>query len=441
MRSRPIINRPHFTRSTAARRAMRPGTRKLRQASRQGPDGQALSLARASGLWMMAAEQVRAAQCADQAVDLALAPSVRAKALYQLARVRFQASVGDEVLELFSDAIAACGPEDPVLVVLAHLDAAACLVLSGRYEEAVTKATIARSTSASLNSQLEALARAMHGIVRLLAGIPLDPVGDIANPLSQLMRKTQRFLSSPQVAFVVGQGALLSGPPELADAWAQWIHDCAALVGDEPLLAVAPLTHTMVGLATCRGADIDQAVTTAATQADRSGLAILAARARAVAGYLGAARNDSHGALAASALVLGESGDVGPLPRVQAQVNLAILEQQRQRTSVAQTWIKGVMEFTGRSDAVGLDFSVLHAPLLGVMCLLGRSLDDVRHLRSAITPSLRAWRAAMRRFSNCSAASASRTSRSHSSTSTAPRPAAAHHQCSWRTSTCAWACG
>ncbi len=126
----------------------------------------------------------------------------------------------------------------------------------------------------------------MHGIVRLLAGAALDPVSDIANPVSQLMRKTQRFLSSPQVAFVVGQGALLSGPPQLADAWATWIHDCAALVGDEPLLAVAPLTHTMVGLATCRGADIDQVVNAAAAQADRSGLAILAARARAVSGYL-----------------------------------------------------------------------------------------------------------------------------------------------------------
>ncbi len=88
--------------------------------------------------------------------------------------------------------------------------------------------------------------------------------------------------------------------------------------------------------------------------------------------------------------MLGEAGDVGPLPRVQAQVNLAILEQQAQRSTVAHTWIAGVMEFTRKSDAVGLDFSVFHAPLLGVMCLLGRSPDDARQLLGAITPSLRA---------------------------------------------------
>ena len=354
----------------------------------QGPDGQAQSLARASGLWMMASEQVRAAQCAAQAVDLAVAKPVRAKALYQQARVRFQNSVGEEVIDLLQDTISTCGPEDPELAVLAHLDSAACLVLGGHYDDAVQQATSAFSISASLNSQLGALARAMHGIVRLLAGTPLDPVSDIANPMSQLMRKAQRFPSSPQVAFTVGMGALLVGPPEMADLWAQWIEECASSAGDEPLGSVAPLVHALVGLSTCRGADVDRLANDAARLADGAGLALLASRARSVSGYLGAARNDANGALQASALVLGAADDVGPLPRVQAQVNLAILEQQAQRPSVARTWIKGVMEFTRPAGAVGLDFSVFNAPLLGVMCLLGRSPADAQMLLDAVEPSL-----------------------------------------------------
>jgi DNA-binding SARP family transcriptional activator len=354
----------------------------------QGPDGQAQSLARASGMWLMAAEQVRASQCAAQAVELAVAKSIRAKALYQLARVRFQTSVGDEVIELLRETITTCGPEDPVLAVLAHLDAAACLVLSCRYDEAVAQTSSALATAASLNSQLAALARAMHGVVRLLAGAPLDPVSDIANPLSQLMRKTQRFDSSPQVAFAVGLGALLSGPPEAADQWAQWIEACATMAGDQPLRAVAPLVHTMVGLATCRCADIDTLANDAAVLADHAGLTILAARARSVSGYLGAVRNDSHGALQASALVLGVADDVGPLPNVQAKINLAILEQQAKRPSVALTWVKGAMEFNRPTGVVGLDFSVFNAPLLGVMCLLGRSREDAQKLLEAVEPSL-----------------------------------------------------
>jgi DNA-binding SARP family transcriptional activator len=354
----------------------------------QSPDGQAQSLARASGLWMMAGEQVRAAQCAAQAVDLAVSNQIRAKALYQQARVRFQDSVGDEVVALLLDTVTTCGPEDPVLAVLAHLDAAACCALGGRYEEAVGQATSAFSISASLNSQLGALARATHGIVRLLAGLPLDPVSDIANPLSQLMRKAQRFPSSPQVAFIVGLGALLSGPPEMADLWGQWIEESATAGGDQPLRAVAPLIHALVGLSTGRFADIDQLVNDATRLADDAGLIVLASRARSVSGFLGAARNDAGTALQASALVLGASEDVGPLPRVQAQVNLAMLEQQAQRPSVSRTWIKGVMEVTRPDGAVGLDFSVLNAPLLGVMCLLGRSQVDAQKLLESVEPSL-----------------------------------------------------
>ena len=191
------------------------------------------------------------------------------------------------------------------MAVLAHLDSAACLVLGGHYDDAVQQATSAFSISASLNSQLGALARAMHGIVRLLAGTPLDPVSDIANPMSQLMRKAQRFPSSPQVAFTVGLGALLAGPPEMADLWAQWIEECASSAGDQPLGSVAPLVHALVGVSTCRGADVDRLANDAARLADGAGLALLASRARSVSGYLGAARNDANGALQASALVLG----------------------------------------------------------------------------------------------------------------------------------------
>jgi DNA-binding SARP family transcriptional activator len=354
----------------------------------RGPDGQAKCLAAASELWMMAAEHGRASECAARAVELAVAQSIRAKALYQQARVRFQGSVGDEVMELLQDAIRTCGPEDPVLAVLAHLDAAACFVLAGRYDDAVGEATSALATSASLNSQLEALARAMHGIVRMLAGVAFDPVSDIANPLSQLTRKTNRFLSSPQVAFTVGLGAHLSSFQEMAGEWADWIDDCATQAGDRPLRAVAPLIHVIVGLATCRGADIDELVNDAIVLGDEVGLTILSSRARSVSGYLGAARNDSHRALQASALVLGATDDVGPLPKVQAQINLAILEQQAQRSSLALTWIKGAMEFTGPTGSVGLDFCVLNAPLLGVMCLIARTPDDARSLLKAVEPSL-----------------------------------------------------
>jgi DNA-binding SARP family transcriptional activator len=356
----------------------------------QGPDGQAQSLARASGLWMMAGEQVRAAQCAAQAVDLAVSNPIKATALYHQARVRFQDSVGDEVVDLLLYTVTTCGPEDPVLAVLAHLDAAACCALGGRYDDAVGQATSALSISASLNSQLGALARASHGIVRLLAGMPLDPVSDIANPLSQLMRKAERFPSSPQVAFVVGLGALLSGPPEMADLWGQWIDECATTAGDQPLRSVAPLIHAMVGLATGRFADIDQLVNDATRLADDAGLTVVASRARSVSGFLGAARNDAGTALQSSALVLGAPDDVGPLPRVQAQVNLALIEQQAQRPSVSRTWIKGVMEFTRPGSKVGLDFSVFNAPLLGVMCLLGRSQVDAQKLLDAVEPSLQA---------------------------------------------------
>jgi DNA-binding SARP family transcriptional activator len=354
----------------------------------QGPDGQALSLARASGLWLMASEQLRASQCAAQALEVAVSSPTRAKVLYQQARVQSQTSVGDEVIELFREASTTCGPEDPELAVLAHLDAAASCVLSCRYDDAVAQATIALATSASLNGQLVALARALHGIVRLLAGVALDPVSDIANPLSQLMRKTQRFLSSPQVAFTVGMGALLSGPSEMADQWAQWIDECAAMAGDQPLRAVAPLVHGMVGLATGRCADIDVLVHDAAALADEAGLTVLSTRARSVGGYLDAARNDSSAALQASALVLGVAHDVGPLPKVQAKVNLAILEQQAKRPSVALTWIQGAMEFPRQSGVVGLDFAVFTAPLLGVMCLLGRSRNDAQKLLEAVEPSL-----------------------------------------------------
>jgi DNA-binding SARP family transcriptional activator len=354
----------------------------------QSADGQAQSLARASGLWMMAGERVRAAQCAAQAVDLAGSNPVRARALYQEARVRFQESVGEQVVELLLDTVTTCGPEDPVLAVLAHLDAAACCALAGRYDDAVAQATSAFSISASLNSQLGALARATHGIVRLLAGKPLDPVSDIANPLSLLMRKAQRFPSSPQVAFIVGLGALLTGPPEMADLWGQWIDECATTAGDQPLRAVAPLIHALVGLSTGHFADIDKLVNDATRLADDAGLTVLASRARSVTGFLGAARNDTGTALQASALVLGSTEDVGPLPRVQAQVNLAILEQQAQRLSVSRTWIKGVMEFT-RPGGVGLDFSVFNAPLLGLMCLLGRSQVDAQNLLDAVEPSLK----------------------------------------------------
>jgi DNA-binding SARP family transcriptional activator len=354
----------------------------------QGPDGQAQSLARASALWLMASEQLRASQCATQALDVAVAPAIRAKVLYQQARVLFQSSVGDDVLELLRETIAMCGPEDPELAVRAHLDAAACCVLGCRYDDAVAQTTSALATSASLSGQLVALARAMHGIVRLLAGVALDPVSDIANPLSQLMRKPQRFLSSPQVAFTVGLGALLSGPPEMAEQWAQWIHGCASMAGDQPLRSVAPLVHTMVGLATCRCADIDMLANDAATLADEAGLTILASRARSVVGHLDAARNDSSGALQASALVLGVADDVGPLPKVHAKVNLAILEQQAKRPSVALTWVQGAMEFTRSTGLVGLDFSVFTAPLLGVMCLLGRSRTDAQKLLEAVEPSL-----------------------------------------------------
>jgi DNA-binding SARP family transcriptional activator len=229
----------------------------------------------------------------------------------------------------------------------------------------------------------------MHGVVQFAAGVAVDPLNDIARPVSLLMSEQRRFPSSGEVAYVIGSGTALAGFPELAVDWCRWTRRCAELTGDLRLGAASIFTEAVVALASSRFAESNALVDETISLANQLGWTVLASRAASMSGLLSVLLQNHQDRPDTSDLVLPVALGSDPILKVNAQITMALRELLDGRRNMTMTWLRSAMASIPDMGA-SRSFTAFSAPLLGTLLFLTGSYTDTRTLCETTSPSLAA---------------------------------------------------
>jgi len=279
------------------------------------------------------------------------------------------------------------GNDATVWAVLAHLQRAAGLAIDHQYEDAKEHTTAALSICGTLTSQLGALARTMHGIMRLNTGDAIELDAEIAVPMSLLVDEKYLFTLSPEVAYVIGLGAVVAGYPKLANDWCRWIRQRADITGDLPLGVASRLVQCAAAIASCYFADAKQMADDAAVRANEVGLVSLASRASSLSRQLALLLDDGGTSTEVAALVLPAALGTDPLLKVGAQISLALSDMLARRRSMSLAWLRSAVEMVPQVCTSRV-FTEFPAPVLGTLLLITGSQVEARKLLEAIEPSV-----------------------------------------------------
>lgn len=347
-------------------------------------------LARAADLWSNAGHYMRALSCLERAAkEPHTTAFVHGEVLYQRATARRRAGQPNVVDDMIA-AATLCEEERPDRAASMLADAAAHKLLFGAYDDADAVAERALALAEVVSSHAEALARALHASVAVLRD--KDRTGDIWKPVSLLVGQTHRLPATASVAYAIGISLLQGGNGELVMRWATWVEQCARSMGNRALGVVPILLRAAVAVESGR---LDRAVAAAeaaAEQASRCHAHTLTARALAILVDAHAARGSYGAAFESAARLFSISVEIGPAPRVEAQLALALLELQWGRSGSAVAWVRAAEEVPG--PEVGADqvtgyrtVRYARAPVIATLMLLARQADGGQDLIEDLAPA------------------------------------------------------
>ncbi|HEY3844898.1 MAG TPA: BTAD domain-containing putative transcriptional regulator [Acidimicrobiales bacterium] len=335
----------------------------------------------------MAIEYTRGMRTSASVIELATGSESSVVAVDERAR-RERCSSRIDDTDHITDRERSHGNDATVGGVLAHLDAAARFVLSAEYEEARDQTTAALISVGSLTGHLGTLTHAMHGVVRFCAGLVVDTVNDIAGPVSRIVEQSYPSAPSPEVAYVIGAGTVLTGSDELTNRWCDWTRCCADTVDERPLRAATALVQALVAQTSCNFSEARVLASEAAILADEVGLVDIAAHATSMSGYLSVILGDSDNPPELSALILPAALGSNPILKIEAQMTMALNELLAGRRTMTRTWLRSAMDSIPEIGAAR-SFTAFLAPLMGAMFLLTGSENDAYRLVHALEPALK----------------------------------------------------
>ena len=271
------------------------------------------------------------------------------RALFEAARIAFATEAAAQAPAQMASSAEGCAADEPAVAIAMLADAAGSAVTLDQVDLAVRYAERAMELAAGQPGFVGDLARTtIHAVQPLVT----DEIGDTENHdhAVSVMNTERLFAGSPQLAYVLGNSLVQSGPPALVGRWFSWMGTSAEVDSSGALAAVLDLVR-------CKERLIAGAVTEAMTAAEAAvgqfevlGNRPLLARALGWCAWARASAGEVAGVFESAAQFFAHESSTTHSARLQVLAALAHGELQKGHAERAIAWLRSL-----ESDAATLD--------------------------------------------------------------------------------------